>query len=67
MNKINQLVFWNLIELILHDAAYTKGITYRCAPLLHKETTDKKHNKNESSVMTQGKAHIMLSLVVHSK
>ena len=30
------------IELILHDAEYTKGISYSSAPLLYKETKDKK-------------------------
>ena len=37
----------NWIELILHDAGYTKGISNRSAPLLHKETKrqeDKNHN-----------------------
>ena len=26
----------------MHDAGYTKGISYSSAPLLHKETKDKK-------------------------
>ena len=45
---------WNF-ELILHDAGYTKGISYSSAPLLHKETKDKKArnivSKNDLSIM----------------
>ena len=34
--------------MILHDAGYTKGISYSSAPLLHKETKDKKaRNKKD--------------------
>jgi len=42
--------------LILLDARYTKGLSYSSAPLLHKQTTDKKTRnivgKNDSSVTT---------------
>ena len=33
---------YNLCELNLHDAGYTKGISYSSASLLQKETKDKK-------------------------
>ena len=54
--RIAWQIFFFLIELILHDAGYTKGISYSSAPLLHKETKDKKTrnivNKNDLSIMT---------------
>ena len=47
--------------MILHDAGYTKGISYSSAPFLHKETKDKKTrnivNKSDLSMITGQSTH----------